>query len=743
MSLEKLDDWVAEQYRQRGYFVEKYQEYLLLRFASDTPRPHAIIRCVDRQVPLSSKEVFAMFTDFEHLKVSEKPCFQYRIICPAGFEPGCSDFLRYNVSLSDASYLREITQKDYVYLFAHNELMCQNIREAFQASKRVAAVQATGSGKSLLIAAMVKDLFDKPQLIVVPRRNIINEIERQLPKGIQNVKFETYQHLCQMTDEQLRAFQFDRLYLDEFHHMGAEKWSKAVNVILSNNPQAQVLGTTATTQHYSSKEGRRDISQLVFDRTAGEMPLEEALVRHVLTTPHYVCMPSSYSEVKERLLSRSDIAKSPEKAAKIIEMVDEMAAKQPIHELLAKHTPSKSGRMLVFCPTVADLKRNKRRVRDLLVKAGFNPIVYQYYHSPNEQKTTKGLDEMLSHNKARRLQVLFCVDMLNEGVHVPGVTAAIFLRRTESDTLFKQQLGRLMDAASTDETVVFDMVDNIFNRNIQDIAKSVDEAMQRKSEQMKLYLGFYQEKHPVKFQIVDYNEPIREQERRIAGPERVAKRKTLADRLDELAQIYSCKQDGYLAIPAMDPAAKQDYDFLFTVIQRFNENKLSEGDMAAILERKAWLNLDMDPRYTLQLKAMIDDYNRNRTQNIQVTYKKCFKDLSKRILTAELTEKEFGLLNNSRFMMSWGMKLDKEARAVFKAIQRGELQIGEDPAQYLKQREREALAKQRAEQRKMQRQQKAEQKVKEQKGSEPARSIPVAAKPLSSLERSVSRGRKL
>ena len=35
-------------------------------------------------------------------------------------------------------------------------------------------------------------------------------------------------------------------------------------------------------------------SKLIFDQTAGEMPLEEALVRHVLTTPHYVCMPSSY-----------------------------------------------------------------------------------------------------------------------------------------------------------------------------------------------------------------------------------------------------------------------------------------------------------------------------------------------------------------------------------------------------------------------------------------------------------------
>ena len=735
----KLDDWVAEQYRQRGYFVQKHQDYLLLRFVEDAPRPHAIIKCVDRDTPLSSKEVFAMFTDFEHLRVSEKPCFQYRIICPAGFEEGCNDFLRYNVSLSDASYLKEIAQKDYVYLFAHNELMCKNIREALKSSLRVAAVQATGSGKSLLIAAMAKDIAGSRQLIVVPRRNIIAEIQRQLPKGMRNIHFETYQHLCQMTKEELAKLSFSRVYLDEFHHMGATKWSKAVNVLLDQNPKAQVLGTTATTQHISSKEGRRDMSRLVFDQTAGEMPLEEALVRHVLTTPRYVCMPSSYADVKERLLSRPDIAKSPEKRAKITQMVDEMAVKQPVHEILAKHLPAGAGRMLVFSSTVTELKRNKRLVSDLLRKAGFTLDPYIYYHSANDQKTAKGLDEMLKHRPTRRMQVLFCVDMLNEGVHVPDVTAAIFLRRTESDTLFKQQLGRLMDAASTHQTVVFDMVDNIFNRNIQDIAHSVDEAMKRKTEQMKHYLGFYQERHPVKFEIDDYNEAIRQQEHKIAGPERVSKRRTLADRLDELASRYPCRgTDGFLAIPALDPAAKQDYEFLYAVVQRYNEHKLSDMDMMAVNDRRAWIDLEMDPLYTVQLKAMIDDYNRNRSQNIEVTYKKCFKELSKRILKGELTPKEFGMLSNSRFMDSWRMKLDRDARIVFKAIENGRLQLGQDTAPYLKLKEKEALAKQRAEARKQ-----AKTKGLEQKGNEPARSMIVEAKPASKLERTGVRRRKM
>lgn len=716
MYLDKLDDWVAEQYRRRGYFITKDQGYLMLRFAENASRPHAIIKCVERDMPMTATDVFSLFTDFEYLHTGDSPCFQYRIICPAGFEPECKEFLNYNVSLSDASYLKEITNPNYVYLFAHNELMCEKIREGFKQSQRVAAIQATGSGKSLLIAEMVKELKGKKQLIVVPRRNIINEIGRQLPKGFRGVMFETYQHLCQMEKPLLKSIQADRIYLDEFHHMGAEKWGLAVKTILDNNPQAQVLGTTATTCHISSKEGKRDMSKSWFDRTAGEMPLEEALVRHVLTTPHYVCMPSSYADVKEKLLARPGVAKSPEKSQKIIDMVDEMAAKQPIHELLSKHMPDKTGRMLVFCPTVDELKRNKRLVKDLLVKAGFTPVVYQYYHSANDQRTTKGLDEMLSHTTTKRLQVLFCVDMLNEGVHIPDVTAAIFMRRTDSDTLFKQQLGRLMDAASTHKTVVFDMVDNIFNRNIQDIQLGVEQAMLRKTEQMRAYLGFYKERHPVQFDIVDYNEAIRQQERQIAGPERTVKRLGLGERLDAIEANYG-KRQGLLHIPANDPAARQDYEFMYNLLNRFKNNQLSDLDRQAIVARSGWINFEMEPRFTRQLYDMVADFKRNPAQNIQETHKLCFKELSTRLIQAKFTPRDYQILTNSPFMMSWSMKLKREARIIYRGLQRGELAFQQDPTQYLLRKEMEALAKQQG----LSRKQASTKTGKERKGDEQAR----------------------
>ena len=48
------------------------------------------------------------------------------------------------------------------------------------------------------------------------------------------------------------------------------------------------------------------------------------------------------------------------------------------------------------------------------------------------------------------LEILFAVDILNEGVDIPGVNMVLFLRPTESSTIFIQQLGRGMNPGSVE-----------------------------------------------------------------------------------------------------------------------------------------------------------------------------------------------------------------------------------------------------------------------------------------------------
>ncbi len=72
--------------------------------------------------------------------------------------------------------------------------------------------------------------------------------------------------------------------------------------------------------------------------------------------------------------------------------------------------------------------------------AKFNRRVFR----PGPLADTKQADRLLGQDRLRRreLNVLFVVDLYNEGVDIPEVDAVLFLRPTESLTVFLQQLGR-------------------------------------------------------------------------------------------------------------------------------------------------------------------------------------------------------------------------------------------------------------------------------------------------------------
>lgn len=57
-------------------------------------------------------------------------------------------------------------------------------------------------------------------------------------------------------------------------------------------------------------------------------------------------------------------------------------------------------------------------------------------------------------------KILYCVDMLNEGVHLDGVDAIVMLRATTSPHVYLQQLGRVLDATGNRTPLVFDISDN-------------------------------------------------------------------------------------------------------------------------------------------------------------------------------------------------------------------------------------------------------------------------------------------
>lgn len=121
-------------------------------------------------------------------------------------------------------------------LYKHNKEAYEKVMAAFNTSARAAIVHATGTGKSMVVGAVSRH-FDKV-LVIAPNNFVLNATRSVCKQG---TEFRTYTSV--MYGE---CGKYDLIVLDEFHRSGAEKWGEGVARLLAANPNAKVLGTTAT-----------------------------------------------------------------------------------------------------------------------------------------------------------------------------------------------------------------------------------------------------------------------------------------------------------------------------------------------------------------------------------------------------------------------------------------------------------------------------------------------------------------
>lgn len=600
--IDELKQLLVSCYRRLGYDVTSDNNTLYLRFAADSLSPAVMVRLASEGAPLDRAAVRGIFNELER-KAVENGCHQFRLVSPSGFQPECRVFEKYNLALSDASYLRKLVKPGYLDLFAHNENMYREICAAFRTADKVAAVQATGSGKSLLIATAVRDNAGKRQLIVAPRTNIHAEIARHIPEHIP-VDYITFQMLgLKDAENKLDSLHYDCIYVDEFHHAGATRWGAALDKLFKQNPEAKVLGTTATSMHRHVERGERDIALEMFDKVAGRMDLSEALVRHILRTPDYVCMPSSYDNLRDELLQDADVRSNPDKAGKVNRMVDRWEVDFPLHEIVRQKLPDTHCKMIVFSSDTEQLKKDKKLIAELMGKAGISYIGYDYYHSDNK-RTMEGLEKFKNEKTRSRAQIIFCIDMLNEGVHVPDVKAAFFLRHTESRNVFYQQLGRIMAAGSNDCTVVFDMVDNVYSRNVSDLAEDVKMRSAEKCAALSFPDSPYVDPEPVSFRVDDYLKVFREQKEAVV-PRKPSE--SFAERLQRIADTYT--ENGRIRIRAYDTRSRNDENWFNSQVKKYTLDAMPPEERTLMDKLEFDAYMPPEEKKAVELDKFLRNYN--------------------------------------------------------------------------------------------------------------------------------------
>ncbi|MGH3439822.1 MAG: DEAD/DEAH box helicase family protein, partial [Sciscionella sp.] len=304
-------------------------------------------------------------------------------------------------------------------------------------------VAATGTGKTVVAALdyrrLVRDVHgrDLTLLFVAHRKEILKQARRMyqevltdatfgelLVDGEQPSKwrhvFASIQSLSAGRLSSLRPDHFDVVVIDEFHHAEAASYRRLLNHVRP----IELLGLTATPERADGV----DVREFFDGRVASELRLWEALEQNLLCPFHYFGIHDGV-DLDDLQWKRGgyDLA-----ALSNVYTGNDARTRIVLKELRDKVADLGVMRALGFCVSVD----HARYMAEQCVAAGV-PARAVWAETPSVERHAA-----LTALRNREINIIFAVDLFNEGLDIPQVDTVLFLRPTESATVFLQQLGR-------------------------------------------------------------------------------------------------------------------------------------------------------------------------------------------------------------------------------------------------------------------------------------------------------------
>lgn len=309
-------------------------------------------------------------------------------------------------------------------------------------SWRNLVVMATGTGKTVVAALDYRRLREAGKveslLFVAHRDEILTQslitmrhvvrngsfgerfIGGERPQDWRHV-FASVQSLARLNLTQRRPDQFDMVVIDEFHHAMAPTYER----LLKHLVPKVLLGLTATPERTDGK----NVTEWFGGRTAVELRLWEALERGLLAPFQYFGIADN-TDLKAIQFTRGK-GYEPRELENVY-TGDDARARIIAQAVKDKVTSIAAMRGIGFCVGVA----HARFMADRFNGFGIASIALTGDDHPEQRRVA------IEALRNRKVNVLFTVDLFNEGVDIPEIDTVLFLRPTESATVFLQQLGR-------------------------------------------------------------------------------------------------------------------------------------------------------------------------------------------------------------------------------------------------------------------------------------------------------------
>ena len=439
-------------YHSKGYMFEYNDSFEFVVGSSNITR-FALTKNIEWNVSLIAKD------DFDSYKEGLK---EFNILWNKTLELDYKLIEKYKLQLD---YAIEKWDMDYINAtdttINPNSMQRKALRELRRyrdtGVKKALIISATGSGKTYLAAFDARNFGAKRLLYIVHRESILKDARDSFIKifGAERTYgfftgnesnqecdfiFATSNMLGRHLDEFDRN-EFEYIIYDEVHHVVADTGKKIFEYF---KPEF-MLGLTATPERMDNQ----NVFEFFDQNVPFELRLRDAINNDLV-------VPFHYYGIRDELVDYS--SKDRMVIAKAIAAQDNI---EFIKEQIEKHKKvGEKLKCIAFCTNIQHCKL----MAEELYEEGYNTISLTGINDTGVR--IKAFKDLQDDNNP--LEIICTVDILNEGVDIPQINMVLFLRPTESQTVFIQQLGRgLRKYPGKEYVTVLDFIGNNYDRAVQ------------------------------------------------------------------------------------------------------------------------------------------------------------------------------------------------------------------------------------------------------------------------------------
>jgi superfamily II DNA or RNA helicase len=364
--------------------------------------------------------------------------------------------LNYAIERWDMDY--DLSSGEVVPNFMQRKALKELNRYRVMGIKRALIVAAAGSGKTYLAAFDSRNFNPKRLLYIVHEASIMQKAMESFREVFGNsVTYGIYNKDNKNTDadfifagniilsQNLKQFhpdEFDYIIMDECHHATADSYKKIHEYF---RPEF-LLGLTATPERMDNE----DVFGLFDANVPYELRLRDAIINELV-------VPFRYYGIRDKLV---DYGLSKAEERKLVSLLATPEHCGFVKSKIEEHRPNGKLKALAFCRNIT----HAMMMADGLAELGYYTAYLTGKNTVGER--IKAYNDL--QNEEGSLEILCTVDILNEGVDIPGCNMVLFLRPTESSTIFIQQLGRgLRKYKDKQYVTVLDFIGNSYKRSVQ------------------------------------------------------------------------------------------------------------------------------------------------------------------------------------------------------------------------------------------------------------------------------------